>query len=310
MCSQRSGDDSSLRTKTVHPPMPIIIGAPRSGTTLLRFMLDSHPTLAIPPETGFLAIGLQFRSQDDTLREEFFRAVTNFPADAPGWQDFQIPQESFWAELIEINPFTVAEGYRAFYRLYASRFAKRRWGDKTPSYCHDLETIAAVLPEAFFIHLIRDGRDVSLSLRQMWFSPGWAIETQAHYWSSFVSSARRQGASCRHYIEVRYEALILQTQETLKQICGFLDLEYSDAMLRYYERTSQRLQEHEARARLDGSLVVTKEERYRQQQQTTEPPDRSRIFGWKSVMSVEERAQFESIAGVLLRDLGYEIEGY
>ncbi len=302
--------DPSLRPKAiVHQPMPIIIGAPRSGTTLLRFMLDSHPELAIPPETGFLALGSQFTSQGDALREEFFRAITNFSPDAPGWPDFQIPQDIFWAKLMEINPFGVSEGYRAFYRLYASRFAKPRWGDKTPGYCHHMESIEAVLPEAYFIHIIRDGRDVSLSLRQMWFSPGWEIDTQATHWGNFVVSARRQGAHCRRYMEIRYEELILSTRETLRQVCGFLDLEYDDAMLRYYERTPQRLQEHEERSRPDGSLVLTKEQRFRQQQRTTQPPDRSCVFGWKSAMGLEDRTRFEAVAGGLLRELGYEIEG-
>ena len=78
--------DLALRTNNtiVHQPMPIIIGAPRSGTTLLRFILDSHPELAIPPETGFLALGPQFAIQGAALRKEFFRAVINFPPDAPG----------------------------------------------------------------------------------------------------------------------------------------------------------------------------------------------------------------------------------
>src|SRR4029450_13556152 len=101
----------------VHHPMPIIIGAPRSGTTLLRFILDSHPELAIPPETGFLALRPQVALPGAALREEFFRAVINLPPDAPGWQDIQIPEQIFWAKLMEIHPFKVSEGYRAFYRL-------------------------------------------------------------------------------------------------------------------------------------------------------------------------------------------------
>lgn len=304
----KSGAISQRMRADAPQPMPIIVGAPRSGTTLLRFMLDSHPELAIPPETGFLALARQFTGDGDPLRKEFFRAVTGFPHDAPGWQDFQIPQEVFWATLVEIDPFTVSEGYRAFYRLYASRFAKPRWGDKTPTYCHHMETIETVLPEAYFIHIIRDGRDVSLSLRQMWFSPGWEIETQADHWRNFVSAARRQGPHCRHYTEVRYEELILNTQQTLEQICRFVDLPYEDAMLRYYVQTPDRLQEHKGRRLPDGGPVVTDEQRLRQQQATTEPPDCSRVFGWKSTMSVEERARFEAVAGGLLRELGYETQ--
>ena len=63
-------------------PMPIIIGSPRSGTTLLRLMLDSYPELAVPPETGLLKLGLKIREAGDKLRERFFR-VRRFGASAP-----------------------------------------------------------------------------------------------------------------------------------------------------------------------------------------------------------------------------------
>ena len=298
---------SAEQTSAPRLPMPIIVGAPRSGTTLLRFMLDAHPELAIPPETGFLALGSKLTGRGESLRKKFFDAITNYPPDAPGWQDFQIAKEIFWAKLVELEPFTVADGYRAFYQLYAARFAKPRWGDKTPMYCMHMEKIAATLPEAHFIHLIRDGRDVALSLRQTWFSPGQEIETQAAYWRRCVTTAQRQGERCRNYLEVRYEDLILKTQETLEQICEFLNLTYDDCMLRYYERTPERLQEHEARFKLDGSVLIDKAQRLNQQQLTTEPPDRARIFAWKSVMSADERARFEKVAGSVLRKLSYEV---
>ena len=122
-------------------------------------MLDTHPEMAIPSETGFLALFPHFKSKGDALRQEFFRSITNFPPDATAWQDFQITKETFWEKLLEIEPFAIGDGYRSFYQLYASRFAKPRWGDKTPSYCHHMQNIEEVLPEAHFIHIIRDGRD-------------------------------------------------------------------------------------------------------------------------------------------------------
>ena len=60
--------------------MPIIVGAPRSGTTLLRLMLDAHSELAIPPETGFLTLSEKLTGSGDTLRKKFYRsAVVNYP---------------------------------------------------------------------------------------------------------------------------------------------------------------------------------------------------------------------------------------
>src|SRR5437773_1401541 len=91
-------------------PMPFIVGAPRSGTTLLRFMLDSHHLLAIPPETGFLMIGADALSA--ASREEFFRLVTTYPPEFPAWQDFDISLREFAGALEHIDPFECGEGLR------------------------------------------------------------------------------------------------------------------------------------------------------------------------------------------------------
>jgi hypothetical protein len=287
--------------------MPIVVGSPRSGTTLLRLMLDAHPLLAIPPETGFLSLAPKLKGWGDRLRERFFRAVVGHPPPSPAWPDFEIPAEAFRAALERIEPFTAAEGFRAFYRLYAARFGKPRWGDKTPLYCLELDTIRGVLPEARFVHLIRDGRDAALSLRRQWFSPGWEMEKQAAYWRRCVLGARRAGLGRDDYLEVRYEELILDTQGTLGRICAFIGLEYDDAMLRYDARAPARLEEHKGRTRADGTALVTREQRLRQQQRTTEPPDPARVFAWKHEMSAEDREAFARVAGDLLRELGYEV---
>jgi len=78
-------------------PMPVILGAPRSGTTLLRFMIDAHPDVAIPPETGFLTLGTQFTGTGDELRQEFFETITAFPPGMATWPDFGIPKETSMA---------------------------------------------------------------------------------------------------------------------------------------------------------------------------------------------------------------------
>jgi hypothetical protein len=288
-------------------PMPIIVGSPRSGTTLLRFMLDSHSELTIPPETGFLTLASKLRGRSDRLRERLFHAVINHPQPFSAWPDFEIPEDAFWAALSEITPFTVSEGLRAFYRLYAARLGKPRWGDKTPLYCQELDTIRRVLPEGRFIHIIRDGRDNALSLRKMWFSPGWEIETQAAYWRKNILSARRDGLGRPDYMEVRYEDLILSTRAALERICAFTGLSYEDSMLTYYTRAPERLREHKGRLRTDGTPLITQEQRLHQQKRTTEPPDPACIFSWKRSMSTEERRRFQLVAGDLLKDLGYEV---
>lgn len=289
------------------PPMPIIVGSPRSGTTLLRLMLDSHRDLAIPPETGFLVLGKQLCDAGEGRHDALFRAITAYPPDAPAWADFGIPTEMFLSRLEVLQPFSVAEGFRLFYRMYAERFGKRRTGDKTPLYCRHIREIAELLPEAHFIHLVRDGRDAAVSLREQWFSPGHEIETQAHFWRTNVLTARQQGAECPHYLEVRYECLIRETERELRRICSLIDLEFDPAMLRYYERAPERLREHLERRRIDGTLVVSREIRARQQASTTHPPDPARIGVAGRALTEAERDRFEAIAGDALRAFDYDV---
>jgi hypothetical protein len=295
-----SGESSTLH------PMPIIVGSPRSGTTLLRFMLDAHSELAIPPETGFLTLSETLTAKGDKLREKFFHNVVNYSEPSLSWPDFEIPNEPFWTALTKITPFNISEGYRTFYRLYADRCGKPRWGDKTPIYCRYIESIRRVLPEARFIHIIRDGRDAALSLRRMWFSPGWEIETQASYWRDCILAARRAGVGRDDYLEIRFEELILNTRETLERVCTHLALTFEDTMLSYYKRAPERLKEHKGRL-LPNGMVLTQEQRFQQQQRTTNPPDPTCVFGWMRIMEPDERRRFQIAAGDLLNELGYEL---
>lgn len=289
------------------PPMPIIVGAARSGTTLLRLMLDAHPHVAIPPETGFLTPVLSLRGPGAALRHTFFHVLTHYPPEASAWHDFGLPAADFWRELSAIEPFTTAAGLRCFYRAYADRFGKPRWGDKTPVYGQHMRAIEQLLPEAHFIHLIRDGRDVALSLRPLWFSPSQDIAALARAWRRQVSTARAQGQRCRHYLEVRYEALVADPPAVLRQVCAFCGLDYHPQMEHYYQRAPERLREHQSRVRANGTVLVTQAQRHAQQQLTTHPPNPRRILAWKQAMPRDEQRQFERAAGPLLEALGYEV---
>ena len=291
----------------VYAPMPVIVGAPRSGTTLLRLMLDAHPDLAIPPETGFFAYAAALEGAGDTLRTRFFDLITAFPPDAPNWHDFGVDREAFAQALLAIEPFTVADGLRTFYRLYAQRFGKARWGEKTPDYSRHVETFAALLPEARFIHLIRDGRDVAASWRQQWFSPGREPEVLAQAWIERVQAARSAGAKGISYTEVFYEDLVSQPEPVMRRLCAYLDLPWSEQVLNHHERAAQRLEEHRERIALDGSVVVSRERRLHQQHRTMERPGTARIGSWREEFDAGELQRFESVAGGLLRQLGYAL---
>jgi hypothetical protein len=285
--------------------MPVIVGSPRSGTTLLRLMLDAHPQLAIPPETGFLACGAGLTNGPGTAPDNFCSNITGYPDGAPNWPDFGLSADALRAQLVRLDPFDVGDALRVFYRAYAARFQKRRWGEKTPLYCHHLTTIQTLLPEARFIHLVRDGRDAAISLRERWFSPGRDIATQARYWRENVLAARHQGIVCRHYLELHFEALIAETEIQLRRICDFIELDFDPRMLQYHRHAAARLVEHGERRRRDGSLVVSGPERARQQLRASQPADPAAIGVWRSALTQGEAATFTTIAGDALALFGY-----
>jgi hypothetical protein len=288
---------SSMRTG----PAPFIVGAPRSGTTLLRMMLDAHPEIAIPPETGFLLDILEQQSGSIMTWEDLFKDITQFET----WIDFHLSSEALADRLRRLDPFCVPDGLRCFYKLYAERFAKSGWGDKTPNYGLRLQAIGALLPEARFLHLIRDGRDVAASIRDLWFAPSRDFGQLATDWSWRVRTIRSQGAHYPFYLEIRYEQLITDTEAVLRRICSFLEIDFSNQMLDYYRFSPARLQEHESRIRPDGTVVIRKEDRHAMQRLTTRPPDRSRCGAWRRVMSIAEHESFVRAAGSLLRELDY-----
>lgn len=289
------------------PPMPFIVGSPRSGTTLLRLMLDAHPQLSIPPETGFIAVLAGVEGVNYGSFENFWKLLTGHPnSKASPWPDFHLKKKLVRDALEKLHPFDPAEGLRVFYRLYAARFKKNRYGDKTPLYARCMTGIEALLPEARFIHLVRDGRDAAVSLRKLWFSPGNTLSEQAAFWRDNVLAAREQGGRVKHYLEVSYENLVRDPEQVLREICHFIELPYSKKMLDYHQRAEHRINEHEGRSNKDGAEILSKESRLKQQANSCKVPMPDFIGGWRVKLTASEVAEFESVAGHCLQLFGYE----
>jgi hypothetical protein len=263
-------------------------------------MIDAHPAVAVPPETGFLTALADLDPATDIARAAW-ETMTGFHT----WPDFHIEPAALRARL-DRDGSTPADAARAFYRLYAERFGKDRFGDKTPAYGNAMDRIASLLPEARFVHIIRDGRDVTLSVRRLWFRPGDSVEACAADWSARLARARALGSQVPHYLEIRYERLVTFPEETLESICRFLELRFDPLMLTYHTRAPARLNEHEARHDADGRLVVAKAQRLDNQRYVTEPPRLDRIGRWKKEMNESEVLRFDAVAGEWLDRLGYD----
>jgi hypothetical protein len=262
-------------------------------------MLDSHPLIAIPPETHFIP---RLAIEQNLTPNLFVEIITT----SPSWPDFGLSVEALKQRIATISSFSLAEGLRAFYALYAAKHQKARWGDKSPPYDMHIRLIASILPEARFIHIIRDGRDSALSSRGLWFAPPDGIAGHAREWLQRITRTREQAAHVPHYREVRYEDLLMDIQAVLQDLCRFIEIDFSPAMLDYHRRSGDRLAEFASRFNPDGSIRVDRETRLAIHARTRVPPDKERIGLWRSGLTEQEVKDYETIAGGLLFELGYE----
>jgi hypothetical protein len=286
-----------------HPPAPFVVGMNRSGTTLVRMMLDAHPRLTIPPESHFIPDLIKVAREGAATPEALLKVIVS----QREWGDFGLTAEELLDRFRAIEPLSAGAAIRAFFEAYAQRVGKPRWGDKTPRYVTRMRLIEDALPEAHFVHVIRDGRDVALSVRDRSVKD-FTVERVAQRWKEKVSKARRDAPLLKHYIEIRYEDLVLDPENALRRVCEFAEIEYDAAMLDYHEHAEQRLREMERElpAR-DGKAHLSVERRMATHARTTEPPDPERVTRWRGEMSPEDRASFESVAGDLLAELGYDV---
>jgi hypothetical protein len=273
------------------PPFTFVVGCGRSGTTVLRTVLDAHPHLAVSHEGRFLAPLGRRRSRYE--RPEGFdtdRLVADLLADRAVRTNLELDEDDLRAALVPpVADF--ADASRRVFAHYAAQRGKDRYGDKFPGYVLRLDLLAGLFPEGRFVHIVRDGRDVALSSR--------AIEGQwddavslALNWMARVRAGQKAGAALGpgRYHEVRYESLVAEPTETVEAVCGFLDLAYDPTMLAFAER--------------DGAVPAKVEAnpRHARLAEPLSPGTRS----WRSHMERDDLAAFEAAAGDLLDELGYE----
>jgi len=271
----------------VSPPL-FVLGVSRSGTTLLRVILDRSPGIAIPDETFFIP-QLAHRHSSPVDPAEFLDDIRRLPRLA-AWD---VPAEDFAARL---RPgMSVGEALAAVFSAYAAKRGKPRWGDKTPMYMRHLGLIEKLFPDAQYVHLIRDGRDAALAFLDM--PDGVVTRTWAHprspagfacEWRTEVRRARelRRRLGSSRYVEVRYEDLVADTAGVVRSICEFADLPFEPGMLEYAAAVDVSAKPHH--------------------QRLLQPPTRG-VRDWRAQMSRDDALAFEAIAGDLLTELGYEL---
>jgi hypothetical protein len=275
---------------------PVFVGGcPRSGTTLLRTMLNSHPELAIPHETRILIDGYRRRTQWGDLSDpENRRRVARWVVERKVSRHRQLTEDA--DELVErmvaAEP-TIGSVLGAGFRLYAERHGKARWGEKRPSVVLNLDAVFAMFPDAQYVNIIRDPRAVVASIRTVGRTHGWGahgVPGATDTWERSVRAAERWRSRlpADRFLGVRYEDLVADPGAVLGRIVDFLGLDRGgiDAMLRHHET-----------ADIDNRTLHAL---------VSKPVTTERLRSWEQSLRRHEVAFVQDVLGAPMRRYGYE----
>jgi Sulfotransferase family len=273
-------------------PHCFVVGCPRSGTTLLQRMLDAHPRLALANDAHFIQHGVGRRDGDVPMAPELVDRVVSYAT----FDRLGVSEDE--ARLAAARSATYAEFVAGLFDGLARKRGKPFAGEKAPVYVRYLPLLHALFPTARIVHIVRDGRDVALSLLD-WARPGlgpgrvslWETEpiaVSALFWRWHATTGMRDGAACGSslYREVLYERLVGEPEPELRLISDFLDLPYAVEMLAYYAGKTRR----------EPGLSS----------KSAWLPPTAGLRDWRRQMHEGDIELFEALAGNVLSFFGYE----
>src|SRR5690625_232613 len=207
-----------------------IIGMPRSGTKLFRELLNNHNEIFIPGiETHFIPYflkkysGKKFNTLEvDSIIEELKQTSFFF---------YYLKSKQFNFEKLRADQITIKEFIDRFFNELAIQEDKNSTilGDKTPNYIFHFNELVKFYPDAKFIHIVRDSRDYSLSMRKTWNKN---IYRAAYKWERAMDKVNKIKPGGKvHILEIKYEDLISTPKEILEQVCAFLEIDFYDEMI-------------------------------------------------------------------------------
>jgi len=289
--------DTLARLTMLHTTPPqsapfFVVGAQRSGTTMLRLMLNAHSRLCVPFESRFIPdFHRRLAAFGDLSKLDNQRALLDAIAeDAFVRKGRLIPDKD---AVLAHKPQDYAQLVHGIFAALAESEGKARWGDKTPSYVLDMDTLWTLFPGCRFIHLVRDGRDVALSMRSVsWGSPDLLRVAQDWRWK--VTMGRKMGHMVPgHYLEIHFEDLVAEPRATLRRVCEFIGERFEDSMLDYPDT---------AVGAMPASSLVWHRSSVRH-------PDVEKVGVWRSHMTRTDQAIFDGAAGEALSAFGYPRTG-
>lgn len=269
-----------------------IVGCQRSGTTLLRLILNAHSCIAIPEDAAFLMPVIKKEYLYDKISGVFLNNLVHYLETSPQFKLWNYDDTPFISELRRLKEISLKDFLVMLYSSYCESFGKMVWGDKTPAFFRKIDIIHALFPDARFIHIVRDGRDVFDSWRKM--TPAMRyVSVTAFDWSYKLYTIEKslKNIPGEKKITVRYEDLLERPEETVKTICSVVSEEYEPAMLKFYENSDYFIGKHH-------SELIFK------------ALDKGNCYKWRKKLNTKEIALFTLTARHYLKKYQYDTSGY
>ncbi|MGJ8682002.1 sulfotransferase family protein [Paraglaciecola sp.] len=275
-----------------------ILGNPRSGTTLLRLLLNAHSEIIVPPECGF-AVWLKKYSD---LRPFQINKFVDALFETRKFDSWQLNKNEVIDYLKENQIEDIDKAISGVYSLFATKIKPnvKAIGDKNNFYISHVELLHEMYPNAKFIHIVRDGRDVACSYRSLMektfqsrFAP--KLETDiakiAKEWRD-NNEQLSDSLSTLSSISVRLEDISSATEITMSKVCNFLNFEYEETMLDFYKTDQKSGMEP---AEFDEWKSKNKQ------------PLKDERYLYKKQLSTQQISKFNLVAGDTLCKFGYEV---
>ncbi|QSE97183.1 sulfotransferase family protein [Fulvivirga lutea] len=270
----------------------LIIGSGRSGTTLLRSMLNQSNEVEIPPESFVLPrILKRYKVYNKLPWNDFLKIILGEFSTHPQFQYWNLNLTNTFAELAGV-PKSEQSLFKIIDTLYTSytTFKNKpgaKWGDKTPLNTYHLTLIDKIVNKPKYINIIRDGRDVVASYLKADLAEN--IDDACNRWRDAIIAVQQfEKRNSNRVLSIRYEALVTNPENELRKVCDFLEVEFENNMLQN-NRNSEAL----------GDSVYSHHENLKK------PIDTSSIGKWKSNLSTDQMTKVDTLISTELKKLGY-----
>ena len=212
------------------PPV-FIVSSGRAGTTLLRGLLNGSNQIHVPPESDFITRAYPFYHDKQYFSDEDYRKIIKIFINISEDNGWEMTEDYLLTCLKEQSPQTFTDINSTIYNAYLKQVGleTQQWGIKRPVLIARINRIMNTFPDAKIVHVVRDGRDVSLSYKDIHQKPSGkfgpkGVITNALYW---IDGLRRiEEINDINFYELRYEDLLNDPAGELKKLCVFLEIDY------------------------------------------------------------------------------------